>query len=57
MTAWVWLHDVLSLYPLGIEGVESNVLLGPDQLALLACSAPHRSTVRNVSMTLLHLAS
>lgn len=32
----MWLQDVHSWYPLGVEGVESNVLLGPDQPALPA---------------------
>ena len=32
----MWLQDVHSLCPLGVEGVESNVLLSPDQPALPA---------------------
>jgi hypothetical protein len=42
----MWLQDVHSLYPLDVEGVESNVLLSPDQPASPASSAPHRSAVR-----------
>ena len=42
----MWLQDVHSLCSLGIEGRESNVLLGPDQPASPARSAPHRSTVK-----------